>query len=189
MQRIIMWSLVVGLCLGSGAARAGDEDVIWGALFGAGAGLILGESVDGWHSSVTVPIGAIAGGLMGRELERTAHRRHGGHDDYGRRRYGGRYPYYGWQSYDRYDWTPRHVSRIEPKPKPKASAPATPAPNYHPGVDVVKVEIRLVTGAAMDVRLLRMANGSFVGPQGEVYTNLPTAAGLARYSGQVVAEE
>jgi hypothetical protein len=183
MKKVILWSMVAVLLAGTCAARASDKEMFWGALLGAGAGWLLADSVDGVHSSAAVPIGAIAGGLLVRELDRTADRYEwhdsapGGHD------------YFGGQSYDyRGDRArvavQRKIEAVAPRAKKKTVEPAK-APDYHPGVDVVKVEVQLVTGTRMDVRLLRMPNDVFVGPQGEIYTTLPRASELTRYSGVV----
>ncbi|MBT3295504.1 MAG: hypothetical protein HN919_18750 [Verrucomicrobia bacterium] len=187
MKTITMWSLVAALLVGPGAVRGSDEDLFWGALLGAGAGWIMAESVDGVQSSVAVPIGAMAGGLIGHELDRASYRYKwderypSGHRYHHRRPYG----YYG---YHMGLPAQRVVKVMAPRTKAKAKAKAkaiktVKAPDYHPGVDVVKVEIQLVTGARMDVRLLRLTDGSFVGPQGEKYATLPRAAELSRYSG------
>ncbi|MBL7076350.1 MAG: glycine zipper 2TM domain-containing protein [Kiritimatiellae bacterium] len=163
------------------AGRADDEDVFWGVLLGAGAGLILGESIDGVHSSVAVPIGAIAGGLIGHELDRASYRR-GWYDHYPSSYRYRPYGYYGRRVYT----LPQRLRYAEPaKPKAKKKQPAPPlkAPEFHPGVDVVKVQIRLVNGTPMDVRLLRMPDDTFIGPQGETYKALPKASELTRYAG------
>jgi hypothetical protein len=181
MKKIILCVMLTVMLTGPGAVRADDKDVFWGALLGAGAGLLIGETVDGVHSSVAVPIGAIAGGLIGSELERASRR---GCSTYATP-HGYRYPRA--RGYGHYGWHPaaapcRVVRAVEPKQE-KPGAPPIEDPNYHPGVEVVKVEITLVTGAPMDVRLLRMPDGTFVGPQGEKYETLPKVADLARYTG------
>jgi hypothetical protein len=183
MKRIILWSIVAVLVAGPLAARASDENLFWGALLGAGAGLIMADSVDGVQSSVAVPIGALAGGMIGHELDRTSYR-YKWDESYPRgHRYNHRRPY-GYYGYHRNRPAQRVVKVVAPRTKKKAPQ-VIKAPDYHPGVDVVKVEVQLVTGTRMDVRLLRMVDGSFVGPQGEKYATLPRAAELSRYSGAV----
>jgi len=180
MKKIILLLMTVTLLIGGMAAHADDEDVFWGALLGAGAGLILGETIDGIHGSVAVPIGAIAGGLIGHELDRTSYR-YGWYDHYP---VSYRYRPYGCYGRRVNRW-PQSLYYVEPS-KPKVKRPAKPspkAPDYHPGVDVVKVQIRLVNGSPMDVRLLRMPDDTFVGPQGETYKALPKASELTRYAG------
>ncbi len=180
MKRIILLLTAAVLLIGQVAAHADDEDVFWGALLGAGAGLILGETVDGIHGSVAVPIGAIAGGLIGHELDRTSYR-YGWYDHYPVSR---RYRHYGCYGRHGYRVSPglRHTRRTKIRAK-RAAKPVPKAPDYHPGVDVVKVQIRLATGTPMDVRLLRMPDDTFVGPQGETYNTLPKASELTRYAG------
>ena len=57
-------------------APAGDTGAILGALLGAGAGLLVGKEVDEIHPAVAVPVLALAGGWVGRELDR---KREAGH--------------------------------------------------------------------------------------------------------------
>jgi hypothetical protein len=57
---------------------------------------------------------------------------------------------------------------------PDASVVADP----HPGVDLVKISILHRNGVRTDVSLLRVGD-RFVGPQGETYETLPSAAVLA----------
>jgi len=183
MKRIAVWSLVAALLAGPAVVRGSDEDLFWGALLGAGAGLILADSVDGVHSSMAVPIGAIAGGMIGHELDRASYR-YKWDERYPRgHRYHHRRPY-GYYGYHVGMPAQRVVKVVAPRTKKKVLK-VIKAPDYHPGVDVVKVEIQLVTGRRMDVRLLRMTDGSFVGPQGENYATLPRAAELSHYSGAV----
>ncbi len=185
MKRLIFLGVAVAMLLMTAIGRADDEDVFWGALLGAGAGLILGESVDGIHSSVAVPVGAIAGGLIGHELDRASYR-HGWYERYDPHAY----HYYGYP-YTRYGPRVHSVPRRLPKVRKlpgkavrKVTPPADEAPDLQPGVDLVKVQVRLISGVPMDVRLLRMPDNTFVGPQGETYTNLPTSAELVRYTGR-----
>jgi hypothetical protein len=183
MKKVILWSIVAVWVVVPLAARASDDDLFWGALLGAGTGWLLADSVDGIHSSAAVPIGAIAGGLLLHELDRASDR-HAWDDNAP-----GGQDYFGGKSYDyRGDRArgavQRKIEAVAPRAKKKTVEPAK-GPDYHPGVDVVKVEIQLVTGTRMDVRLLRMPNDVFVGPQGEIYTTLPRASELSRYSGAV----
>jgi hypothetical protein len=184
MKKIILFLMAV-LLLAPATGRADDEDMFWGALLGAGAGLILSESIDGVHSSVAVPVGAIAGGLIGHELDRASYR-YGWYDHYPSSYHYRPYRSHGYYGPRVYTMPSRlryaQPRKAKPKTKRKA-APAPKAPDYHPGVDVVKVQIRLVNGTPMDVRLLRMADDTFVGPQGETYKTLPKASDLTRYAG------
>jgi hypothetical protein len=52
----------------------------------------------------------------------------------------------------------------------------------HPGVDLIKVSIVNSNGARTDVPILHIRD-KFVGPQGETYDSLPSAALLARRYG------
>ncbi len=181
MKRIILLLAAVMAVSGSMMpAHADDEDVFWGALLGAGAGLILGETVDGIHGSVAVPIGAIAGGLIGHELDRTSYR-YGWYDHYPHSYRDRPYGCYG----RRVQRWPQCLYYAEPAvPKATRAPKAAPKPpDYHPGLDVVKVQIRLVNGTPMDVRLVRLPDDTFVGPQGETYKTLPKASELTRYAG------
>ncbi len=82
------------------------------------------------------------------------------------------------QSHKRYrapDYAPRVIVINQ-----AATAPAVADP--HPGVDLIKVSILNSNGMRTDVPILR-TGGKFVGPQGESYETLPTAAALARRYG------
>ncbi len=184
MKKIILFLLAV-VFLAPTAGRADDEDMFWGVLLGAGAGLILSESIDGIHASVAVPVGAIAGGLIGHELDRASYR-HEWYDAYPFSYHYSPYRSYGYYGPRVYSAPSRrqYDRPREAKPKRKRKTAALPKPpDHHPGVDVVKVQIRLVNGTPMDVRLLRMADDTFVGPQGETYKTLPKASDLTRYAG------
>lgn len=76
----------------------------------------------------------------------------------------------------------RHSHDASPKTvivnQTASQAPADP----HPGVDLIKVSILNSNGVRTDVPILR-TSGKFVGPQGEQYDSLPTAAELAKRYG------
>jgi hypothetical protein len=50
--------------------RAGDTGAVVGSLLGAAAGLVLSDQVGEIHPVVSVPVLALAGGSIGRELDR-----------------------------------------------------------------------------------------------------------------------
>ncbi len=142
----------VVLSLAAGMAEAGsDKHTIWGAVLGAGAGLALGESVDDIDTSIAIPALAIAGGLIGHELDRAKDRSN----------------------------KVRQVLEKTPKPVVK---PGPAKPNYHPGVEFVKIPIRHKNGMETDIRLIRLGD-AFVGPRGERYETLPTSKALAETYG------
>jgi hypothetical protein len=62
------------------------------------------------------------------------------------------------------------------------TAAVNPVADPHPGVDLIKVSILNSNGMRTDIPILRTA-GKFVGPQGEQYETLPTAADLTRRYG------
>lgn len=61
------------------------------------------------------------------------------------------------------------------------SGDAPGASDPHPGVDLIKISILHRNGVRSDISLLRVGE-RFVGPQGEIYEALPSAAALtSRY--------
>ena len=146
------------LVLGAQAPARGGERTFWGALIGAGAGLALGEAVPGIDNAISVPALAIVGGVVGHELERANSRAR-------------RAERAAHRSYRRPATADRHAATTV-----KRGRRAT---DYHPGVSIVKIPVRMANGVEIDLRLVRVGD-SFVGPRGEVYKELPTAADLAQ---------
>lgn len=170
-----------------GAARrapAEPDRALWGALFGAATGAVVAHNVDDIDSDIAVPLGAVLGGLIGDRSDRayrdyTYHRTARRHcrPDYAR----WPTPYlapplrHHYRPYHRRRTVRRHVPpRRAPRPTPRHVPP-----DLQPGVDLVKVSILHSNGIRTDLRILRMQD-RFVGPQGETYDHLPTAAELAQ---------
>lgn len=74
-----------------------------------------------------------------------------------------------------YDYSPKTVVVSQTAERPAVADP-------HPGVDLIKVSILNSNGIRTDVPIIRAA-GKFVGPQGETYDALPSAAELTRRYG------
>ncbi len=183
-------SLILALSLVTGAAYAGDgDDALRGGLIGAAFGALIGEIDNGIDTDVAIPVfaglGALAGYTWDREWDRyDSDYRY--YDRYGRRY--GRYHYRHGVSWPyaplpiRYAPYPTRIRAAVRKPK----APQKPAPakiDRHPGVSLVTVPITLKNGMQVDIRVLKLGEGHFVGPKGEKYTSLPTSQTLAtRYA-------
>jgi len=119
----------VGLCVllaAAGLAEALPRRAVAGAALGAAAGLVLGNNVRGVNRDVAVPVLAIAGGLIGNEMDHQARRREA-----------------------------ERAERTERAPAPNRAA-ADAAPDPHPGVDLVKISILHSNGVRTDIPLLRV---------------------------------
>jgi uncharacterized protein YcfJ len=68
------------------------------------------------------------------------------------------------------------VGQVLPAPN------AVAVPDLHPGIDLVKVSVALRNGTRVDIPVIRVGE-RYIGPQGEEYDGLPTAATLGeRYA-------
>lgn len=175
MKRIIA-ALAATLMIVPATAPAGDNTAtVLGALLGAGVGLAISHHHGGLTKDIAVPLGAIAGGMIARNWDNDPfsynHHYYGHHS---------RYYYHPGYGYPRYGYHDRVV--VVPQPA-AAAAPAPPpavsTPDPQPGVDLVKVSIRLANGTRVDIPVLRIGS-RFVGPQGEEYASLPTAETLEK---------
>ena len=182
--------LFLALSLIGGYARAGDgDDALRGGLVGAAFGALLGEIDHGIDSEVAIPLfaglGALAGYTWDREwdyydTDYNYYSRYGRRHGRYRRRHGVSWPYDPLPL--RYSPYAIHMVSRPRKEKQQARAPA-PAPDRHPGVSLVTVPITLKNGMQIDVRILKLGEDRYVGPQGEAYDSLPTAEVLAaRYA-------
>jgi hypothetical protein len=154
MKRLVT-CLVGGALLCGGPLRAAPNYELVGAAAGVAGGLILANNVDGVSRIWAVPVGALVGSLAGHEFRSWA--RHS------------EYPVYS-------------LYAVQPAPAPDRDAQRLWIPDPHPGVDLIKVSVVNANGVCTEVPILRVAD-RFIGPQGESYTNLPTAAELARKYG------
>ena len=161
-RQTCLWMLA--LTMAAGPAGAGDTRAWVGAALGTGAGLIIGNNVHGVNPWVAVPVCAVAGGLVGHELDRE-------HD--ARRNADDRVCYPG----------APYVVQPPVVPPPAAKPPAASVPDYHPGVDLIKVSIVNSNGVQTEVPVRRIGESRFIGPQGEEYATLPTAKELAKRYG------
>jgi hypothetical protein len=151
--------LVLGI-LGVCGAGAAPDGAFLGALAGAGAGLALGNNVDGIDKEWAVPVLAIGGGLLGNRLER----------------------YWDSGYWDRHYWDRPHRGHCRCHGPRRPSTPPAAPPDPHPGVDLIKVSILNSNGVRTDVNILRLRD-KFVGPRGEAYDALPSSEELARKYG------
>jgi len=154
MKRLRLMAMMTGAAISLlPSGQADPNGAFVGALAGAGAGLVLANNVEGVHREWAVPVLAIGGGILGREMER-----HSRCWDVHRCPLCAR---------GRGPWRHAPVQSVTPS-----------APNLQPGVDLIKVSILNSNGVRTDVNLLRVKD-KFVGPQGETYETLPSAETLA----------
>jgi hypothetical protein len=181
MKKILLIAML-GLCL-PGSVLALPNGKVVGVVAGTAAGLIVANNVRGVNPWVAAPVGALLGGYIGSRYEQRSR-----YDDYRDNRgydHSDRYRHHnahhsGYRGDDdRYPYPGRRTTVVYvEKPAPKKTA-VTPTPaDPQPGVDLIKVSILNANGIRTDVPILRV-KGKFVGPQGESYETLPTAAQLA----------
>ena len=147
-------ALILGLALAALSARPVSADPQY-TLIGAALGSVAGAVVANNVNGISREVGIPVGAILGGII-------------------GNQYS----QSHKRYrtpDSTPKVIIIDQTAGVPAVSDP-------HPGVDLIKVSILNSNGVRTDVPILRTA-GKFVGPQGEQYDALPTAAELARRYG------
>ncbi len=125
-----------------------------GSALGAVAGAVVANNVGGVSKFVAIPAGALLGGVIGNQYNQRA-----------------KYNYYADAGHQ------PGVGVVE-----RTAGQAATVADPHPGVDLIKVSILNSNGIRTEVPILRTA-GKFVGPQGETYATLPTAADLARRYG------
>ena len=154
-----------------GVAMADSDRWVIGAALGTAAGLLIAHNSHHISPWVAAPVGGILGGYIAQRSG-DWDRRHG-YGPYAGAGYG--YGYYA---------PPRQseIVYVREQAAPPAAAPAVQTPDLHPGVDLIKVSILNSNGVRTDVPILR-TGGKFVGPQGEEYDTLPTAAALAKRYG------
>ena len=175
------------LILTTPALGSSRSETLRGGLVGAATGALLAELSSDISSRTAIPLFAGVGALTGY-----ARYQHRNRDDYAYYRYRsspdwqysyGGHPYYHPRGY-RQRWNrPRHhiatPVRIAPIIRAaQQTATTRPQPeNRHPGVVQIPVQIKTPTGFPLTITIMRTGN-QYVGPRGETYPEMPTAAQL-----------
>ncbi len=179
----VMLSMILGAAAVSAAHAGGGGPALRGALWGAAAGALFAEWDDDTDARYAIPVFAGAGALTGYALhhQRRVYRRPGG--PYRRDAY---YLPYLALPYAYYHG--RRPRRDDVRPWPSPASPAirparnpVPAADRHPGVRLVPVPVPLPNGTIIPVHIMQLGD-RYIGPQGEAYKSLPSAAELeSRY--------
>lgn len=172
-MKLLMITVLAAAIVSAAPASERDGERVVGAAVGAATGLIIANNVRGVDPWVAGPVGAVAGWYAADGLARWY--------DSDRRCRHDRVTCAGCAS--RYcDHTRRHTVACVPVQKQEQTRPVVQPPNLQPGVDLIRVTIQNSNGVRTEVPILRVGE-KFVGPQGETYEALPTAAALAKQYG------
>lgn len=158
-----------------------------GGLAGAATGLLVSEFSDRIDTRDAIPFFTGAGALAGYSVYRYRQDR----------RYGPRHvswlapaialPYaaYTWPGHYRYRSPSNHARwgydhSVKPSKTASDREMAAPSTERHPGVELVTVDLTLANGHTHTMTLLKLGN-RYVGPQGETYSERPTAEILRQH--------
>jgi hypothetical protein len=146
-------AFILAVVLATLSVRSASADPKY-AIIGAALGGVAGAVVANNVNGVSREVGIPVGAILGGIIGNQYNQRQKRHQP---------------------DNTPRTVVIDQ-------TAGAAAVSDPHPGVDLIKVSILNSNGMRTDIPILRTA-GKFVGPQGEQYETLPTAAELTRRYG------
>ena len=165
-------------------SNAVGDDSLRGGLIGAAIGAIVGHNSSDIDTEVAVPAFAAAGALLGSQYDSDWFSSSCDYDDWRYRRSYHPHHRYGYHRgyHDPYYRYPRHhvrrfarkLKRVAKAPKQKREVVAQPE-NLHPGITFTLVRVPMTNGTSIEFRILNV-KGRYVGPKGETYDAMPTAA-------------